>query len=176
MEWKKHIFIKNIDELIDRFCAGNAKEFNKRIGQRDAATRWRHSGVKPSVDALIKMCNEFGCTVNWLLTGNEDAAGSGEGQEEIISCPTCCNWSPELKRDCETLKEILDSDDEDTKGAILSNLKAFRKSVQKDLDAAKKDLEIRELREDIKSLKKWLRKLHSDSQPQAGKSVKKTAR
>lgn len=37
-----------------------------------------------------------------------------------------------LKKECETLKQILESNDEVTKAAIKSNILAFRSSIEKD--------------------------------------------
>jgi len=133
MKWDKNIFINNIDYLIDCFCAGNAKAFNTRINKRDAATRWRHTELKPSIDALITICNEFGCTVDWLLTGEES--------NQRAKCPTCGNWSDEVKEACRELQEIMESGDEEAKNAISTTLNVYWNSIEKKgKRKAKKDL------------------------------------
>lgn len=123
----------------------------------------------PSADMIASIYLHYSEYLDWLLTGEQKTAVGGEGRGVAGSCPVCGSWSDELRQGCEALKEILDSGDDITKGAILSNLLAFRKSVHK-------DHEIDGLKEDVKKLKKGLRELHSDSQQRTGKSARKAER
>lgn len=73
MGWNQKKFIANINKLIKSDCGNNASEFNKRIAQRDAATKWKKPGAKPSLDALLKISERFNCSLDWLLAGKEPA-------------------------------------------------------------------------------------------------------
>lgn len=81
MIWDKNIFLENIHRLINEFCGGTKAEFNRRIGsQRDAASRWddKNPDSKPSLGAVIKICNEFNCSIDWLLTGKKNTPNPDE--------------------------------------------------------------------------------------------------
>jgi transcriptional regulator with XRE-family HTH domain len=71
MEFDKNIFISNIETLIEGHSLLSQKEFNKRIGYRDAITRWKNGESKPSIDNLLKIATEFQCGIEWLLTGKK---------------------------------------------------------------------------------------------------------
>lgn len=116
MPWDKEVFLKNIDHLVKTKCGGSQKEFNRRVGPRDAATRWKKN--KPTVEYIIKICEEFNCSIDWLLMGKEPG-----GQ--------FCGWDPDTIELCKKLKEIIESETE-FGTALEANVKAFHKAVDID--------------------------------------------
>jgi len=179
MAEKNLLFTERLESVIEE-CGLGAKGFAEKgcLGYSTLMNYLsRHSrGRVPEWDQLVKISKASGKSIDWLLTGDEhnqilEGQGAAE-QGSASACPLCGSWPDEIK----TLAEILDSDDETTKGAILSNLTAFRKSVEKDRKNAEKDRVIDELREDMRSLKKDLQKLRSESLHCTGKSAKKTGK
>ena len=106
-------------------------------------------GHVPEWDQLVKISKASGKTIDWLLTGHKDLASSLPAKEDRkpYSGEDTCNCPKKYHDACSMLKEILDSDDEDTIDAINYNLRAFRKSI-------KKDATIRKLIEDVEELRK----------------------
>jgi len=149
MLWDKSTFLNNIQYLIDVHCGCTAKNFNERIGMRDAVTRWKKDEFKPAVETILNICNTFNCSVDWLLTGKDHPQ---KGDDEF-----CC-WNPEVQEACRELKEILESGDPVAASAIQSNLKAFTDSVRRRKENEKQREEIRTLTKRVKHLEK----LHGD--------------
>ncbi|MBN1548151.1 MAG: helix-turn-helix transcriptional regulator [Syntrophaceae bacterium] len=123
MVWNKEIFVRNIDELIKNFCNGNATVFNKKIGSRDAATRWKYKNIKPSLENIITICDVFGCSADWLLTGSDTL--------QFKICPVCGDWSNEVKEACRKLHEIMESGDDRARETIMNNLDLIGRGMTK---------------------------------------------
>jgi len=66
--WDPDVFNQNVAELIEERCGGRKNRFNELIGQRDADYRWK-SGQMPSLAAVIKICEHFKISYDWLLRG-----------------------------------------------------------------------------------------------------------
>jgi transcriptional regulator with XRE-family HTH domain len=74
-------------------------------------------------DQLVKISNAAGKSVDWLLTG-EDA-------ELHKKCPTCGNWSDDVRDACRQLQEIMDSGDKKARDTILNNLDLIGRGMEK---------------------------------------------
>lgn len=114
MEWNQDIFNANIDFLVTKHCGGKQQAFNDRVGPRDAATSWKKR--MPKLEYILKICDEFKCSLDWLITGKE---GPFSGA------------APEIIELCEKAKEVIESETEFAE-ALKFNIRAFHKSV--DLD------------------------------------------
>lgn len=120
MKWDQEIFIKNILWLVENKCNGTQKKFNDIIG-RDSASKWKH-GSRPSLEILLKISEEFDCSLDWLLTGKESQQ---------------CETPPDLKPLLPDLEYIYKSGNKGVKNALTSNIKEFKNDVEKD-DAIQK--------------------------------------
>jgi hypothetical protein len=139
MKYDKKIFMINIKYLTDTYCQGIEREFNDRIGQRDALTRWKKPHINPNFDAISKICEEFDCSFDWLLTGKESKyANLCPVQETVPAFQADPMKDVELKRACQQVKNIILSDHPVIKPALLSNLAAFEYSIEKENDLFKR--------------------------------------
>jgi len=129
------IFLNNIATIVESECGGSQKEFNRRIEDRDAITKWKKKKTKPSLEILFRIASEFNCSFDWLLTGKERGGD------------LTCGWSQEAVDACNDIREILESDDKAAKSAMKSNLALCRESVRR-----KERLDV--LEDDVKSQKK----------------------
>jgi transcriptional regulator with XRE-family HTH domain len=72
-DFDSEAFSAKIDFLINEYCNGNAAQFNEVIGQKKASYRWKTEGHFPRVEALMKICNNFNVSIDWLLGLKEEA-------------------------------------------------------------------------------------------------------
>ena len=105
--WDKIIFLKNIDMLVSEECNGVAKTFNRRIKDRDAVTKWKTTEKRPAVSALLKICEEFGVTLDWLLTGKGPKYRSESPEHCPSGCPVQCDEN--MQDLCKEVKEVIES-------------------------------------------------------------------
>jgi len=89
--YSPEIFSQQIDKL--RKLHGNISqdEFNRRIGVKQAATKWKAGTTTPSVDSLLAIKNTFGVSIDWLLTGEEP-----KGKEILQPIITVAGQYPRL--------------------------------------------------------------------------------
>jgi hypothetical protein len=130
MKWNQDIFVNNIATIIHTMCHDNSSKFNGIIGSRDAATRWKTPGYRPSLDILLTVTEKFDVTMDWLLTGTEQYISQIQGVAERQA--TYCAEPVEVKIACRQLKAILLSDHPVIKPALQSNLAAFQYSIEKE--------------------------------------------
>lgn len=97
----------------------------------------------PRADYLLKISNAVNKPMDWLLTGRENI------DDEFM-----CEWDEQSRSACQKLKEILDSGDKFAVPAILSNIDAFRDSVEKNERLDKLENAVNELRKKEKYDKK----------------------
>jgi hypothetical protein len=138
MKWNQEIFVNNVQWIIDHHCNGNASVFNGMVRQRDAMTRWKNPGYRPSLLVLLEITDNFPVSLDWLITGNESD-----------SKPHPCAG---LEEHCPKIKKIILSEHPVITPAFLANLAAFDYSIDKDKDEKK-------LRKDIALLRKQVDKL-----------------
>ncbi len=155
MNWNKDIFIKNIEYLINTYCNGVAKEFNTRIDQRDAYTRWKKSEVKPNLEAIFTICEKFECDFNWLLTG--------EGTPKNVFG---IEFSEQFIEMHKKIEDILTSGT-DYADTLQQNINALHTAVKKEKESEK----------DIAALKKRMREeikeeLREEFREEAAKLIK----
>lgn len=105
--------------IVESECGGSQKEFNRRIEDRDAITKWKKKKTKPSLEILFRIAGEFNCSFDWLLTGKERGGDF------------TCGWSREAIDACNDIREILESGDTVTRTAMKSNLTLFKESVRR---------------------------------------------
>jgi transcriptional regulator with XRE-family HTH domain len=132
------IFLNNIMTIVDSKCGGSQKEFNRRIDDRDAITKWKMKKTKPSLEILFRIAQEFNCSFDWLLTGKDRANDF------------TCGWSQEAIEAFNNIKEILESDDTIARTALMSNLTLYKESVRR-----KNRIDV--LEDDVNKLKKSIR-------------------
>lgn len=65
--FNKQVFLDRIQFLIDHHCGGSRKKFNQIVQQRGAEYRWRKAEYFPKVEPLVRICNHFGVSLDWLL-------------------------------------------------------------------------------------------------------------
>jgi transcriptional regulator with XRE-family HTH domain len=68
MEWKHDTFLRAVNILVREKCQGEQQRFNDRIKDRDAITKWK-AGKRPSFKVLLRITQEFGVSLDWLVTG-----------------------------------------------------------------------------------------------------------
>lgn len=156
MPWDKDTFINNINYLIDAYCGGKAKVFNTRIGMRDAATRWKKEEFKPAIDTIMNICDTFGCSIDWLLTGKIPTTSNvmevREASEDYnMHGDFGCGWPNEIKKLCHQVKEIMESDHPTIPKALDSNIASFHYSLRKE---AEQQESIKKLTQKIRHLEK----------------------
>jgi hypothetical protein len=115
-------------------------------------------GRVPEWDQLVKLAKSLETTTDWLLTGQGSMrAKAPEIKEQrdqygtpLQPCPFCGGMSEEIKKLCKTMKEIVDSKHPVIVPALLSNLEAFKYSVDKE---RKQDDDIDKLKREVRHLK-----------------------
>ncbi len=105
MEWDQDIFVKKILELVKDKCEGVQNTFNDKIG-RDSVSRWK-GGARPSLDVLLKITEEFGCSLDWLL-----------GEEAQVH-----HIHPEALDLCDDINSIFESADDEAKATLRAAVK-----------------------------------------------------
>lgn len=81
-KFNKKAFIFNVRNLIDGPCDGNAKKFNDIVGQRQAFYRWANETSKPRIEALLRICNHFNVSMDWLLGLQKSEAPNPKEQDD----------------------------------------------------------------------------------------------
>lgn len=109
----------------------NQSEFANLLGISSGYLSEILNGKKSGQRYALKFFIRLGIADNLLDDKAKSTLGSG--------------WPDHIRRECETLKLILESDDTVIKDAIKSNIRAFRLSIEKDREReeALRDLEIR---------------------------------
>ena len=122
-----NIFSINILDILAR--VGEIINSNKNIDIAhtlgvgpQTCSNWKKRNAIPW-DELFNFSQQYGVPYTWLITGIKT--------QEVTQCPTCGNWSDEVKEACRKLREILESGDEKAKITILNNLDLIRGSVTK---------------------------------------------
>jgi hypothetical protein len=138
MEWNRDTFNNNIQWLIDTFCDGKAIKFNAVIGQRDAATKWKRTDLKPSLGTLLTISEKFNISLDWLLTGQGPKEAHTGDTEEVDE--TMAGWPEETRNACRQVKEVFDSGHPNIKAALLFNIEASLNTV-KQKEEMKKEME-----------------------------------
>jgi hypothetical protein len=122
--WDQDIFVKNVLNLVDKYCDGSQKKFNDAIAHRDAVTKWKKRRERPSLEVFLRIPDKFSCSLDWLLTG----------KEPDTTVPSTYNKkNKELHDKVET---ILNSETTYS-GALTDNIHAFHQAVEKDAEAMK---------------------------------------
>lgn len=80
------MFIERLKELIDERCNGSQKEFSVQT-QIPASTicHWLTRDIKPTYVQIIKICDTFQISADYLLGRENYATGNIEIQGEILS-------------------------------------------------------------------------------------------
>ena len=95
----------------------------------------------PSLQYIIAVSRATGKSVEWYLYGQKDLKNT--------VCPTCGNWSEDVKEACRKLREIMESGDDLARETILNNLDLIGRGVgkgagrpgKKDLPQSRTDME-----------------------------------
>lgn len=82
-EFKIELFLERIEYLITEHCGGNRSQFNSIVGQRSADYRWRNEKRFPRVEALVRVCNYFTVSMDWLL-GLDDHQTSQKTDDDAM--------------------------------------------------------------------------------------------
>ena len=70
------------------------EELAERLGiSRQAVSKWESDLAYPETDKLLALSRLYGCTVDYLLTGEEPAAHTPEGQAEVDPARDPNLWS-----------------------------------------------------------------------------------
>jgi transcriptional regulator with XRE-family HTH domain len=170
--------MRNINTLVDTH--GNKYTFAEAIGvSYDAVRQWCIGENLPDGARMLAIRDKFGVSIDWLLTGADPAPVSAYEYRESVSpyesgppCPFCGDMSDEIKKLCITLKDIIDSKHPVIVPALLSNLEAFKYSVDKE---RKQDDDIDKLKREVRHLKTLMSsETHSGSGKAAGAGMRKT--
>jgi transcriptional regulator with XRE-family HTH domain len=103
-------------------------------------------GKVPEWDQLIRIANTSGKTIDWLLSGEQFSPDERKGAAAVPSDVF------------KILNEVYASDDEETKLALTLNIKAFKKSIER-------ESENKEMRDEIQTLRKEVRTLREIVSP-----------
>jgi transcriptional regulator with XRE-family HTH domain len=147
----------NINAMVEQE-SGNMRTFAKKISvDPDTVRSWCIGETLPNGKQLLKIHQIFKISLDWLLTGKRP------GEEEIPN-----DWSPEVKKACETMKKIMESGDAAIITALTTNLAAFEISVDRksDNDDLRKDLDT--VKKEIRHLKKLSEKGRLTGSDQGG--------
>ena len=68
MKWDQRKFVVSVEQIIAEMCDGNSAEFNRRISDRDAVSKYRR-GNRPSLEKVLRIIEEFHVSPGWLLYG-----------------------------------------------------------------------------------------------------------
>jgi len=125
--WNKAAFLKNIDYLIENECGGIQQKFNERIHDRQAVTKWKSEkkDSRPSIDVLLRIAEEFGVSIDWLL---------GIGECKNKACPVMCDEA--MMRICADIKKIRDSKSH-WWGSLSANIDSFKIGLENDIEVKK---------------------------------------
>lgn len=66
-EFDKKVFLDRVQFLIEHRCQGSKKKFNQIANQRGAEYRWKTANFYPRIEPLLRICNHFGVSMDWLL-------------------------------------------------------------------------------------------------------------
>lgn len=168
MKWDQKIFVNNIKILIDSYCDKKAARFNEIIESRDAATRWKTPGYRPSFDILLTVTEKFDLSFDWLVTGKgsmRPGALSIQEQRELYNaqkshCLFCDGMSGQVKDLCNRMKKIIESKHETAVPALISNIAAFEDSVKQTEEIKRQKEEIEELKKTVRHHSKLLQPEH----------------
>jgi transcriptional regulator with XRE-family HTH domain len=128
------MIISNINKLVER--EGGQQLFADKIGvDRSTVSRWCAGKTIPDLKQAIAISQNLNISLDSLLLGKEPGGDF------------MCGWDEESIEACKVLKEILESGDKMARAAILSNLDAFKDSIDK-------NKRIKRLEEDVEQLKK----------------------
>jgi DNA-binding XRE family transcriptional regulator len=123
--------------------------------------------ANPSLEYVTAVARVTGKPIEWYLYGTQP----GEAPPER-HCKFCGDMSDEIKKLCITLKDIIDSKHPVIVPALLSNLEAFKYSVDKE---RKQDDDIDKLKREVRHLKTLMSsETHSGSGKAAGAGMRKT--
>ena len=98
-------------------------EFAKRIGSSQTGVSAYEKGQrKPDYETLIRVSQEFGVTLDWLLLGTEPMYYSGHQEEQMADSRPTAKKHPEQLTDIIDKKEFI-SQQNDRQSAILDYMK-----------------------------------------------------
>jgi len=138
------------------------EEFARLIGVTQASLSRYEGGAMPIKSALIAMAALCDATTEWIVRGKgpspllpakrKERHGTGElreilGESGVVYLGT--DQSKEVQELVDTVIEIMMSRDSGTKEALKQNIRAFKKSLER-------DEKIRRLEQNIEALKKRL--------------------
>jgi hypothetical protein len=148
--------LTNDDEIAEHFCVKRAS----------VVSSWRQRN-SPPYDLICEKYNPE--ELFFILYGQHIPALTSDDPKP--------DYPPEIKKECDKLAVILQSDDEATKIAIKTNLDAFVGSVKKDDKIKEQAEEISEIREDVKTIRNEMALLRKSKFPpeKRGQNGKKTA-
>lgn len=118
MEKTKKFHDCDITERIRVIVGANKKAFAKKADILYESVRlWCKGACLPQVEHLIKLKNNMGINIDWLLSGSHDVK-----QDNFM-----CDWPEDAIRACNDLKEILDFGEKREKEIILSTIEQAKK-------------------------------------------------
>lgn len=80
------MFIDKLKELIEEKCNGSQKEFSSRTNiPTSTVCHWLTRDIKPTYVQIIKICDTFQLSADYLLGRENYATGNIEIKGEILS-------------------------------------------------------------------------------------------
>jgi len=133
------------------------EEFALKIGtDKSTVQRYEKEYNIPKGDILLRIHEEFGTDINWLLTG-EGESPVGVDDQPFISEPGDINYRTidnSFGTTVDALKEIFDSHDPALIDAVRANLSVFRLYARKDHQIEQQSQDIKEVQKKYDELKK----------------------
>lgn len=80
---RKDLFFKRIDTLIQEQCGGIPSRFNEAVGERSASSRWKKEDRVPKIDKLVRICNRFNVSLDWLMGAAESVEVKDASVDEL---------------------------------------------------------------------------------------------
>jgi len=130
--------LKRIELDKDRFKVGKWAELLGVSISTVSNIHSKQTKVNPSMEYIIAVARAMGKPIEWYLYGEMPVTSPMAVSEEKVPYNAgpkkeSHTFSPEILPYCILLEKVLESDDEDTKVAIKSNLLAFKISVNRDV-------------------------------------------
>lgn len=157
-----NLFSKRLKDLIKSRLKISQKTFSDIVGvSENYLSMVLNEKSGPSADMIAGIYLHYNDYLEWLLTGDETRTALLKATEAMPRygdagdhrCEFCGDMPDEIKKLCKTLKEIVDSKHPVIVPALLSNLEAFKYSVDKE---RKQDDDIQKLKDKVRHLEKLL--------------------
>ncbi|MBU1564260.1 MAG: helix-turn-helix domain containing protein [Proteobacteria bacterium] len=148
------MFSSRLQELIDEFGGKKLTGFAKLCGIPQGTLHGYKSGKLPTSEYLIRIQEECGVSIDWLLKGRGEKYIDNQGQPKIQLDP-----DPRIASLMEGARRVLTSGNILAFHALEQNIIYFDHAIAAEKRADATERKIQEIREDFKILKSEIKRL-----------------